>query len=267
MTVENGLYAGVDVGSLTAKSVVIDDAGIVAAQILRTGAEPQKAGETVFQKVLDHANRKQKDVKRIVATGYGRISLPFADKALTEISCHAKGVHYLNPDVEALIDIGGQDAKAITLNKDGSVADFVMNDRCAAGTGRFLEMMARSLEVPMDHFSHMSMETGTPCQINSTCIVFAESEVISLLAAGNTKNDIAAGLHQSIARRVGNMAKRLNPFRNVAFVGGGAKNQGLRLALEKYFGFGFIPINADAQITGALGAAVFAKEQVYLKCR
>lgn len=256
------MYAGVDVGSLTAKSVVIDNSGIIAAEIIRTGAEPTKAGESVLNKALDRANCSRKDIKCIVATGYGRVSLPFADKALTEISCHAKGVRYLNPDVEALIDIGGQDSKAITLNRDGSVSDFVMNDRCAAGTGRFLEIMARTLEVDIEHFSRMSMETAEPCRINSTCIVFAESEVISLLAAGHTKSDIAAGLHQSIARRVGNMAMRLKTFEKAAFVGGVAKNEGMRLALENYLGYRFIPIEEDAQITGALGAAVYAKEHV-----
>ncbi|MBT8341579.1 MAG: 2-hydroxyglutaryl-CoA dehydratase [Desulfatitalea sp.] len=262
MTAVNGFYAGIDVGSLTAKSVIIDHSGIVAAKIIRTGAVPQKAGEAVFQKVLDRAHCRREEIRRIVATGYGRISLPFADKALTEISCHAKGVRFLNPDVASLIDIGGQDSKAITLNKDGSVADFIMNDRCAAGTGRFLEIMAGALEVNIDDFSRLSVRTGEPCQINSTCIVFAESEVISLLAAGNSRSDIAAGLHQSIARRVGTMARRLKPFKNTAFVGGVAKNQGLCRALENVLGAGFMPIDADVQITGALGAAIFAKEQV-----
>jgi len=257
---ENRLFAGVDVGSLTAKSVIIDESGIIASKIINTGADPRKAGETVFNKTLDHANCSKKNIKSIVATGYGRISLPFADKTITEISCHARGVRYLDPDIEALIDIGGQDSKAINLNKDGSVSDFVMNDRCAAGTGRFLEIMARALEVNIDQFTQISMTATEPCKINSTCIVFAESEVISLLAAGNKKNNIAAGLHQSIASRVGTMAKRLNISKNTAFVGGVAKNIGMRQALESFIGIKFIPIKEDSQITGALGAAVFARE-------
>jgi (R)-2-hydroxyacyl-CoA dehydratese activating ATPase len=254
------LFAGIDVGSLTAKSVIINGSGIVAAQILNTGADPGKAGATVFARALDQTGYSRQDIHYIVATGYGRVSLSFADKTVTEISCHARGVHYLNPNVKALIDIGGQDSKVIKLNNDGSVSDFIMNDRCAAGTGRFLEIMAHALETDIRHFSLISADAKAPCTINSTCIVFAESEVISLLATGNAKNDIAAGLHNSIARRVGNMAKRLNLGLNTAFVGGVAKNQGVKKALENFLGFEFVSIQADSQITGALGAAVLARE-------
>lgn len=257
---DNKLFAGIDVGSLTAKSVIINSSGIVAEKIINTGADPGKAGVAVFDKALDQTKYSRKDVHYIVATGYGRVSLAFADKTVTEISCHAKGVHYLNPDVEALVDIGGQDSKVIKLNNDGSVSDFVMNDRCAAGTGRFLEIMAHALETDIEHFSLISADAKAPCPINSTCIVFAESEVISLLATGNKKDDIAAGLHNSIARRVGNMAKRLNVSQKTAFVGGVAKNQGVRKALENFLGFEFVSIQADSQITGALGAAVLARE-------
>ncbi|OGR26378.1 MAG: 2-hydroxyglutaryl-CoA dehydratase [Desulfobacterales bacterium RIFOXYA12_FULL_46_15] len=257
---DDKLFAGVDVGSLTAKSVIIDRSGIVAIEIINTGADPGKAGAAVFTKALNQTKHSRKDIHYIVATGYGRVSLAFADKTVTEISCHAKGVRYLNSNVESLIDIGGQDSKVIKLNNDGSVLDFVMNDRCAAGTGRFLEIMAQALETDIEHFSLISAHAKSPCTINSTCIVFAESEVISLLATGNTKDNIAAGLHHSIARRVGNMAKRLNVSKNTAFVGGVAKNQGVRNALEKFLGFQFVSIQVDSQITGALGAAVLAKE-------
>lgn len=254
------LFAGVDIGSLTAKSVIINGSGIISAEIINTGAEPRKAGETVLAKALSHINCSYKDVRNIVATGYGRTSLPFADKAVTEISCHAKGACYLNPDIEALIDIGGQDSKVIKLNSDGSISDFMMNDRCAAGTGRFLEIMASALEVDIDHFGRISTEASEPCKINSTCIVFAESEVISLLATGKTKNSIAAGLHQSIAKRIASMAKRLNISKKVVFTGGVAKNIGVKAALENYLELQFAAIYQDPQIIGALGAALLAKE-------
>ena len=249
---ENNVFAGIDVGSLTAKSVILSSSGIIAAKIIKTGAEPGKAGESVFNSALAQADCTREDVRAVVATGYGRVSLPFADKAVTEISCHAKGVGYLNPDVDGLIDIGGQDSKAIKLNTDGSVSDFVMNDRCAAGTGRFLEIMASALEVSMDCFGRISIQAMDPCPINSTCIVFAESEVISLLAAGHQKNNIAAGLHQSIARRVGNMAKRLGMGEKTVFVGGVAKNAGMRQALEDFLGYTFVHVEGDVQLTGAL---------------
>lgn len=262
---DDTLFAGIDVGSLTTKSVIINQSGIAAIEILNTGADPAKAGAAVFTKALDQMQYSRKNIRYIVATGYGRVSLAFADKTVTEISCHAKGVRYLNPDAEALIDIGGQDSKVIKLSRDGSVSDFVMNDRCAAGTGKFLEIMAHTLETDIGHFSLISADAGAPCTINSTCIVFAESEVISLLATGNKKEDIAAGLHNSIARRVGNMAKRLNISKNTAFVGGVAKNRGVRKALENFLGFQFVPIQVDSQFTGALGAAVLAREYCQLK--
>lgn len=254
-------YAGIDVGSLTAKSVIIDETGVIGARVISTGAEPGKAGEIVFNSALKSADCSQKNIRGIVATGYGRISLPFVDKRVTEISCHARGAHYLNREVKSLIDIGGQDSKAIILNDYGGVADFVMNDRCAAGTGRFLEIMANALEIGMAAFGEISVGARAPCKINSTCIVFAESEVISLLAAGHSKNDIAAGLHQSIARRVGNMARRVGVNKHTAFVGGVAKNIGMRRALENYMGLTFAEIDFDSQMTGALGAAVIAMEQ------
>lgn len=258
---EKKIFAGIDVGSMTAKSVVLDGSGILSSHMIKTGADPQKAGEMVFQAALDRGGFRKSDIGYIVATGYGRISLAFADKKVTEISCHGRGVRYLHPAVETIIDIGGQDSKVIRINGDGSVADFIMNDRCAAGTGRFLEVMARALEVDIPGFGKLALSSKSPCKINSTCIVFAESEVISLLALGNASNNIAAGLTESIARRVGNMTMRLSGTGHMAFVGGVAKNEGMRRALESYLSRRFLDINGDAQLTGAIGAAVIAMEQ------
>lgn len=260
MATKNAVFAGIDVGSLTAKCVVINDEGILSYSIINTGANPQKAGETVFDKVLHKAGCRREEVRHIVGTGYGRVSLSFVDRTITELTCHAKGVRYLNPGVMTVIDIGGQDSKVIKLNRDGSMSDFAMNDRCAAGTGRFLEVMARALEIDLEELGRISLCSRKPCLINSTCTVFAESEVISLLALGKKKEDIAAGLHLGIAKRVGNMAKRLVIEESVGFVGGVAKNRGLLKALEDFLEVRFAAIGEDPQITGALGAAVLAKE-------
>ena len=255
------IFAGIDVGSMTAKSVILDRSGIRSFHVMQTGSDPRKAGEVVFQAALDRGGLRKGDIEYVVATGYGRISLPFADKKVTEISCHGRGVRYLNPFVEIVIDIGGQDSKIIHLSEDGSVSDFIMNDRCAAGTGRFLEVMAKALEVDITDFGKLALSAQSPVKINSTCIVFAESEIISLLASGCARNDIAAGLAESIARRVGNMAMRLSSSGQMAFVGGVSKNDGVRRALESFFKRRFVDIDEDAQLTGAIGAAAIAMEQ------
>lgn len=254
------MFAGIDIGSMTAKCVILNESHITSCAVIPTDSNPRLAGITVFEKALDAIGCDRESIKRIVGTGYGRVSLDFFDLTITELSCQAKGVRYLNPAIEGIIDIGGQDSKAIKLESDGSIYDFTMNDRCAAGTGRFLDAMAKALKTDPESFSNYCQTSIKPCAINSTCVVFAESEVISLLAAGETKEDIAAGLHESIARRVGVLAKRIGFKRNIAFVGGVAKNKGLRLALEKYLGIEFTAIPQDPQITGALGASIIAKE-------
>ncbi len=254
------MFVGIDVGSLTAKSVLIGHNGIISFCISETGDNPKKAGETIFEAVLKKGDILKEDVKHIIGTGYGRIALSFVDKTVTELTCHAKGAHFLNCNIRTLIDIGGQDSKVIKLNPDGSMADFVMNDKCAAGTGRFLEVMAGALKVDLRELGEVSLRSEAPCNINSTCTVFAESEVISLLAAGQSKEDIIAGLHQGIARRVGNMVRRMGLKKEIGFVGGVSKNNGLKTALESFLEIQFATIREDPQITGALGAALLAGE-------
>jgi (R)-2-hydroxyacyl-CoA dehydratese activating ATPase len=258
---KTGLFTGIDLGSMTTKCVLMDGKGMLASTVIYTDAEPKKAGVTVLDSVLEKIGTDRAGISYIVGTGYGRISLDIFDHTATELTCHSAGVRFINPDVEGIIDIGGQDSKAIKLKPDGTIMDFILNDRCAAGTGRFLEVMARALKLEMAEFSSLYERSLNPCPINSTCIVFAESEVISLVAQGNTKTDIAAGLHQSIAKRVGNMAKRLGIGKNTAFVGGVAKNASMRKALEDYLGVGFVSLPTDPQITGALGAAVIARDR------
>lgn len=254
------VVAGVDVGSVSTKCVLLKDREIIASIVIPTDADPGRAGRLAFDKALDMANAYTSKISRIIGTGYGRVSSDMFDATVTELSCHARGARWLNLDTEGLIDIGGQDSKAIRLNPDGTILDFVMNDRCAAGTGRFLETMAKVLKIDMDTVGEIGCHAAAPCIINSTCVVFAESEVISLLAAGETKANITAGLLDSIAKRIGTMAKRIGLSRNIAFVGGGAKNMGLRHALEKFMGQAFISIPGDPQINGALGAALIASE-------
>ncbi|MFC1493862.1 acyl-CoA dehydratase activase [Thermodesulfobacteriota bacterium] len=254
------LFAGIDIGSMTTKCVIMDHENTIENIIIPTDSDPKSSGIEALESSLNKTGYKRSDLSRIVGTGYGRISLDFFDHTATELTCHATGVRYLNPDAEGVIDIGGQDSKVIKLKPDGSIMDFVLNDRCAAGTGHFLEVMSRALKKDIEAFGDLYAKSECPSAINSTCTVFAESEVISLAARGESKTDIAAGLHQSIAKRVGNMAKRLGLKENIAFVGGVAKNRGMRKALEDYLGVNFIPISVDPQITGAIGAAVIAKE-------
>jgi predicted CoA-substrate-specific enzyme activase len=200
----------------------------------------------------------RKDIQGIVSTGYGRNSVSFADKAITEITCHAAGAFFINPDIRSVIDIGGQDSKVILLNDNGRVADFAMNDKCAAGTGRFLEVMARALEIELERFGAMSLESQKPSQISSLCTVFAESEVISLIAKGEKRENIVAGIHDAIGARVASMAKRVKIASPVMMTGGVAKNSGLVKALERRLKQKIL-ISDSAQIVGAIGAALLAQ--------
>lgn len=263
MATKNAVFAGIDIGSLTAKSVLIDSRHILSYSIIDTGDNPKEAGEAVFKTVLNEAGYKKEDVRRVVATGYGRVSLSFADRTITELSCHARGAHYLNSSVRTLIDIGGQDSKVIKISEDGTMADFVMNDKCAAGTGRFLEVMAGALKVALEDLGRFSLGSTRPSLINSTCTVFAESEVVSLLASGERKENIVAGLHQGIAKRIANMVRRLGIKEPISFVGGVAKNLGLRNVLETILKIQFAPLDKDPQIIGALGAALLARDQFF----
>lgn len=257
---ESHLFAGIDIGSMTTKCVIMGQADIIGRLVIATDSDPKNSGIEAIESLLNEKGLKRSDLSRIVGTGYGRISLDFFDHTATELTCHATGVRYLNSDAEGIIDIGGQDSKVIKLKPDGSIMDFVLNDRCAAGTGHFLEVMSKALKQDIETFGNLYTKSENPCPINSTCTVFAESEVISLTAQGKSKTDIAAGLHQSIAKRVGNMANRLGLKENIAFVGGVAKNSGMKKALEDHLGVNFIQISEDPQITGAIGAAVIAKE-------
>lgn len=251
------ITVGIDVGSISAKAALLKDGQLVGSRIMLTGYNARNAGRAVFSALLDEIGVHEQIVDRIVATGYGRKSVDLAHRAVTEITCHAAGAHFQDPAVRCVIDIGGQDSKAISLDATGRVKDFAMNDKCAAGTGRFLEVMARALEVDLDAFGEMSLKADQPAAISSLCTVFAESEVISLIAKGERRENIIAGIHESIGTRVVAMAKRVGIVEPVMMTGGVAKNIGVVRALEKKAGH-TIHVSPDAQVNGAIGAALIA---------
>jgi (R)-2-hydroxyacyl-CoA dehydratese activating ATPase len=253
--------AGIDVGSLTAKAVILDDGGRVMGQaITLTGAFSQKAGENAFKMALAEAKIGAQDIKYIMATGYGRKNMPFANAEMTEISCHARGAHRLFPEVRTIIDIGGQDSKVIAVNESGFPTNFIMNDKCAAGCGRFLEVMARALETEVAKMGELSLLSTKAIQISSMCTVFAESEVVSAVANKIDPHDIINGIHQSIAKRVTIMVGHVGLSESVMMSGGVAKNIGVVRALENQLGTKiFVPV--EPQMVGALGAAVMALEK------
>jgi predicted CoA-substrate-specific enzyme activase len=253
------LTVGIDVGSITTKAAVVKDGELLADKLISTGYNAQQAGEIVFGDIIKDLGLVPPMIDKIISTGYGRNSIAIADKAITEITCHAAGAYYLNSAVRSVIDIGGQDSKAIAVNDTGSVKDFAMNDKCAAGTGRFLEVMAGALEVDLDDFGDFSLNADHPSIISSLCTVFAESEVISLIAKGEKRQNIIAGIHESIAARVVAMANRVGLKTPIMMTGGVAKNIGVVKALEKKIGQK-IEVSPKTQVTGAIGAALLAQK-------
>lgn len=226
-----------------------------------TGYEMDKAWRDIFSKMLDKTGKKQSDIGCIVSTGYGRNIVSAAHKRVTEITCHAAGAKYYYPKVRSVIDIGGQDSKFIRIDDNGSILDFVMNDKCAAGTGRFLEVMARALHVEIGEFATLSARSKKPATISSTCTVFAESEVISLIAKGETRENIVAGIHGSIASRVVSMMNRTGISRPIVMTGGVARNLGMRAAIEKQIGMK-LDVPEQAQVCGAIGAAILGAREI-----
>jgi predicted CoA-substrate-specific enzyme activase len=255
------IVAGIDVGSLCTKVVLLDGQGeILSYKIIRSGASYQGAAEASFNEALTVANLDLAAINYIIATGYGRARVSFAHHHVTEITCHARGAKSIFPQVRTVIDIGGQDSKVIYVNEDGRPVNFIMNDKCAAGTGRFLEVMAGALEVDLDEMGAMSLRAQTETKVSNMCTVFAETEVISLLAQGCDKADIAAGIYEAIARRITGMVGQLGLKEPVVMTGGVAKSKGMVRALEKKLGAELL-IPQEPQIIGALGAAIIAREQ------
>lgn len=253
-------FAGIDVGSRATKVAITDGIQLVSSFILDTGFSVTDAAEEGLNTAVKNLGIQVSQIQKIVGTGYGRVSLSFVDKTVTELTCHAAGCHFINPEIRTVIDIGGQDSKVLKLDDQGSMIDFVMNDKCAAGTGKFLEMVARTLDIELDELSRLSEQSLQPCDINNMCVVFAESEIISLLAKKTAPEDIIAGIYRSFSRRIGNLVKRLGMQNEVVFVGGVAKQTGLRQSLSDHLEKTFLSLDVDPQITGALGAAVLAQK-------
>ncbi len=250
---------GIDVGSTSGEAVILDGNTLLAYSIVETGYNSRHAADAALQLALEQARVDRAQVGPIVATGYGRIAVEYAARQVTEISCYARGMHHIDPRMRTVIDIGGQDSKVISVSAKGKPTDFQMNDKCAAGTGRFLEVMARALSLELKEFAALGECSGQEVAISSMCTVFAESEVISLIADGVLREDIVAGLHRAIAKRVGAMVRRVGIIAPVAFAGGVAKNAGVRRALERELGQSlFVP--PEPQIIGALGAALIARD-------
>ncbi|WP_294786640.1 acyl-CoA dehydratase activase [uncultured Eubacterium sp.] len=253
---------GIDSGSTSTNAVILNgNREIIASAVIRTGAKSSESAQRILEGILQKANLQRSDLTKIVSTGYGRVSIPFADENVTEISCHGKGAHYLNPEIRTILDIGGQDSKAIHLNEKGDVTDFVMNDKCAAGTGRFLEMMARTLEVDISELGPLSLKSTENIEISSMCSVFAESEVISLIAQNKETSDIAHGIHMAIAAKAISLMRRVGLEPGYMMTGGVAKNPGVVKVLEEQLKAPLF-ISEEPEIVGALGAALYGLESV-----
>lgn len=256
-------FLGVDIGSATTKVVLLSSDGsgdkILGYSIKETGPDGNKTALDLIYDLLRTHNLSLDNINNIVATGYGRVKVDFTQKTKTEISCHAKGISFLFPNVRTVIDIGGQDSKVIKIGKNGAVVDFVMNDKCAAGTGRFLEIMSKVLQISLDGFGEVHLRTLEHVEITNICTVFAESEIITLISEGVPKEKIIKGINYSVAKRAFSLSKRVGIEMEVVMSGGVAKNIGVVKALEDLMGVN-IKVPEEPQIIGALGAALFAKE-------
>ncbi len=256
-------YGGCDVGSTTGKAVIIDEDGsIIATSIIPSEIDPGLTSTIALEKACSQVPGLSsfRDLACLVGTGYGRNEVAFADRNISEISCHAMGTFTCNPDIKTIVDIGGQDVKAISLNSDGSVLEFAMNDKCAAGTGRFFEAMSRIFRMDISEFSGLSLTANKIIPVTAQCSVFAESEVISLLAKRNPPEEIAAGIQAAVSKRCFTLLKRIGMQPLVTVTGGCAKNKGLIRALAKIIGMEVTQLTIDPQIVGALGAAIFARK-------
>ncbi len=254
------IVAGIDIGSRAAKAVVMNDGAIISSVICDTGPESVKTSHMAIEAVLKGPGLSLSDIQYTVATGYGRVLVPFADENISEISCHARGINWYFPSVRTILDMGGQDCKAISCNANGRVTNFIMNDKCAGGTGRFLEMIADVLNTPLEEIGDLSLKSEATIPFNTICAVFAKSEAISFLRQGMAKSDILAGLNEAISIRCLNLLKRVSIEKEFSITGGIAKNKGMVAKLIEKVGLEPL-LCEDPQIIGALGAALFAKER------
>jgi (R)-2-hydroxyacyl-CoA dehydratese activating ATPase len=254
--------AGVDVGSTQTKAAIIDESGrLVGRSLIDTGANVVRAAEHAYEQALADAGLEEREIGFVVGTGYGRYRVTFGDTQVTEISCHGRGAVHMFPATRTVVDMGGQDTKAIRVKPNGEIADFCMNDKCAAGTGRFLGAAAAALDIPIGELGPMALRAERPVKITTTCTVFAESEVLSWMAKGKKIEDILLGVHQSIVSRSVGLMRRVGIEEEVTFTGGVTKNLGMVRALEDALGVR-VNVGEDSHYMGALGAALFALDRI-----
>ncbi|KUG02782.1 benzoyl-coa reductase subunit badg [hydrocarbon metagenome] len=255
------ITAGIDVGSTTTKAVLLGETGIYSYSVQSTGIDIPEVAERVLRESLAKVDLSFEDIDGIVSTGYGRISIPFSTKTITEITCNAAGVHHVFPSATLVVDIGGQDSKAIKMDKEGRVLQFAMNDKCAAGTGKFLEVAAQTLRVDVEELGKISLESKNKITISNTCTVFAQSEIVSLIARKTEKEDIAAALHESIVSRVYGLINSVypEPKAEMVLTGGVARNIAIVNLLERIMGRKVL-VPENPQIITALGAAILARK-------
>jgi predicted CoA-substrate-specific enzyme activase len=257
------IVGGLDIGSTTGKAVVMKDGDIVASHLIATTPVPQRTATLVMDETIAKAGlSSMEQLDNIVSTGYGRLQIDFASENVSEISCHAKGAHWMAPSTRTVVDIGGQDCKVISVSEKGTVLNFVMNDRCAAGTGRFFEAMARALSCGLEGISSLDNQGEEPCTISSQCSVFAESEVVTLVNEGTALKSIIAGINFSVASRLNTMVRRVGLIDDLVLTGGCSKNDGLAQALGSKLKGDICGLPQDPQIAGAVGAALFAAEKL-----
>jgi predicted CoA-substrate-specific enzyme activase len=253
------IYAGCDIGSLTAKAVLIRNGILVASSVIPVKSSAIRSAEAVIEHVTRKIEIEMKDIRYFCSTGYGRYEIPFANMNMSEISCHAMGSHFLDPSIATVIDIGGQDCKVISLDSDGMVLDFMMNDKCAAGTGRNLELLASTIGCPIDELGELSLKTKTGPEITEKCSIFMELDILELLYSGHSRPVLARAINRAVATRVLQLAKNVGIRPSVCITGGVAKNIGVVAMLEEMLSMKFVTLSSDPQIIGALGAALFAK--------
>lgn len=255
------ISAGCDVGSLTTKAVILNETRILGQALIRSTFDPEQSAAEVMEKALASARIDPGDIGFCVGTGYGRERIGFVKKTYSEISCHARGVHFLHPSIRTIIDVGGQDCKAIRLGAKGEIEKFITNDKCASGTGRFLEVMAGLIGVDLEDLGRIATQSAAPITLAGACTVWAQAEVVVHLNAGRPKADLAAGINEAMASRIAILAKAVGIEKDVCMSGGVAKNAGVVAAMERQLDLPIRRLRVDPQLMGALGAAVFARER------
>lgn len=255
------ITVGIDIGSITAKGVIIKDNMLLASDIMRAKTTAMQSAEIVFKKILDLSGISNKDIDRCCSTGYGRYEIPFADMNKSEISCHGLGAYWSDNTIRSIIDIGGQDCKVIEIDENGFVKDFAMNEKCAAGTGRCLEILAESLGISLDELGSLSLKSNGKLEISNKCSIFMELDVMHHLYSNKKKKDIAFSINKAVAKRIIQLSHAVRLTSNLCITGGVSKNIGIVSVLENLLHSKFTPLKYDPQLMGAIGAAVFAGKE------